>query len=68
MKGGDISYSQLAEDWLSHSCHILEIPFENSAYLSALKEAQQFLWADHDMDPVRCLIAFAQLSKLLYYV
>ncbi|XP_064982411.1 lysine-specific demethylase JMJ17-like isoform X1 [Musa acuminata AAA Group] len=53
VKGGDISYSQLAEDWLSHSCHILEIPFENSAYLSALKEAQQFLWADHDMDPVR---------------
>ncbi|URE27973.1 JmjC domain, hydroxylase [Musa troglodytarum] len=53
VKGGDISYSQLADDWLSHSCHILEIPFQNSAYLSVLKEAQQFLWADHDMDPVR---------------
>ncbi|WOL18229.1 lysine-specific demethylase 5B [Canna indica] len=53
MKGTEISYSQLAEDWLSHSCHILEIPFSDSVYHNVLTEAEQFLWADHDMDPVR---------------
>lgn len=56
VKGGLISYAQLAEDWLSNSCHILEIPFANSAYANALKEAEQFLWADHDMDPVRDMV------------
>lgn len=53
MKDGEISYLQHAEDWLSHSCHILEIPFSSFAYHGALIEAEQFLWADHDMDPVR---------------
>ncbi|XP_010934762.1 lysine-specific demethylase JMJ17 [Elaeis guineensis] len=53
VKGSLVCYAQLAEDWLSNSCHIFEIPFSNSAYASALKEAEQFLWADHDMDPVR---------------
>lgn len=53
VNGCHISYSQLAEDWLSNSCHLFEIPFSNTAYASALEEAEQFLWADHDMDMVR---------------
>ncbi|KAJ0966679.1 hypothetical protein J5N97_023596 [Dioscorea zingiberensis] len=56
VKSGLITYAQLAEDWLSNACHILEIPFANAAYSTALKEAEQFLWADHDMDPVRDMI------------
>jgi hypothetical protein len=43
---------QLAEDWLSNSYHILEMPFLDSNYHSALMDVQQFLWADHDMDSV----------------
>ncbi|XP_039134068.1 uncharacterized protein LOC120271455 isoform X1 [Dioscorea cayenensis subsp. rotundata] len=56
VKSGVITYAQLAEDWLSNACHILEIPFSNAAYTTALKEAEQFVWADHDMDPVRDVI------------
>ncbi|XP_042381828.1 lysine-specific demethylase 5B-like isoform X1 [Zingiber officinale] len=53
VKGCEISYLQLAKDWFSQSCHILESPFSDSTYNSSLTEAEQFLWADHDMDPVR---------------
>ncbi|XP_072993424.1 lysine-specific demethylase JMJ17 [Typha latifolia] len=53
VKGGRISYAQLAEDWLSKSYQILEMPFSDAAYNTALKEAEQFLWANHEMDPVR---------------
>lgn len=52
MKGGYISYAKLANDWLSNSGNIFEVPFSNVAYKKALKEAEQFLWADHDMDLV----------------
>ena len=47
-----ISYAQLAEDWLSKSDHILNTPFLDSAYATALEDAEQFLWGDHDMDSV----------------
>ncbi|KAJ1694608.1 hypothetical protein LUZ63_011306 [Rhynchospora breviuscula] len=53
MNGGTKSFVQLAEDWLSNSYHILEMPFSDSNYYSALMDAEQFLWADHDMDSVR---------------
>ncbi|ONK64081.1 uncharacterized protein A4U43_C07F21890 [Asparagus officinalis] len=53
VKTGQISYVQLAEQWLSNSCHLLELPFSNFTYKKALKEAEQFLWADHELDPVR---------------
>ncbi|XP_021735832.1 lysine-specific demethylase 5D-like [Chenopodium quinoa] len=53
VKGKQISLAQLAEDWLLNSCKISKLPFSSSAYRSALKEAQQFLWAGPEMDPVR---------------
>ncbi|XP_020112554.1 uncharacterized protein LOC109727081 isoform X2 [Ananas comosus] len=56
VKGGTISYTQLAEDWLSNSYHILEKPFSDAAYNTVLKDAEQFLWADHSMDPVRDMV------------
>lgn len=60
MKGGQISYAQLAEDWLSNACQLFEMPFSNAAYKKALKEAEQFLWADHDMDPVGSNVSNAE--------
>lgn len=53
VKGGHVTHAQLAENWLLNSCNILENPFSDSAYISALKGAEQFLWAGHEMDRVR---------------
>ena len=52
VKGGQISLCQLAEEWLLRSCKILQIPYSSDAYINALKEAEQFLWAGSEMDPV----------------
>lgn len=52
MKGKQISLAQLAEEWLLSSCKIFQLPFSSSAYVSALKEAQQFIWAGPEMDSV----------------
>uniref|UniRef100_A0A5B7BX15 Putative lysine-specific demethylase 5B isoform X4 n=1 Tax=Davidia involucrata TaxID=16924 RepID=A0A5B7BX15_DAVIN len=53
VKGGHISLAQLREEWLLRSCEILRIPYSSDAYINALKEAEQFLWAGSDMGPVR---------------
>ncbi|KVH95386.1 ARID/BRIGHT DNA-binding domain-containing protein [Cynara cardunculus var. scolymus] len=53
IKGGHMTIAQLAEEWLLRSCKILQMPYSNDAYASALKEAEQFLWAGSEMDPVR---------------
>ncbi len=47
-----MSYTQLAEDWLSKADHILHMPFLDTAYATALEDAEQFLWGDHNMDSV----------------
>ena len=47
-----VSYAQLAEDWISKSEHILQVPFLDRSYAIALEEAEQFLWGDHGMDSV----------------
>lgn len=52
-KGGHVTITQLAEAWLLRSCKILQMPYSNDAYAFALKEAEQFLWAGSEMDPVR---------------
>ncbi|CAN6162576.1 unnamed protein product [Urochloa humidicola] len=48
-----MSYAQLAEDWVSKSEQILQMPFLDRSYATALEEAEQFLWGDHGMDSVR---------------
>ncbi|XP_028088427.1 lysine-specific demethylase 5A isoform X1 [Camellia sinensis] len=53
VKGGHVTLAQLAEEWLLSSCKILQIPYSREAYIKALKEAEQFLWAGSEMDPVR---------------
>ncbi|XP_057525455.1 lysine-specific demethylase JMJ17 isoform X2 [Amaranthus tricolor] len=56
VKGKQISLAQLSEEWLLSYCKIFQEPFSSSAYVIALKEAQQFLWAGPDMDPVRDMV------------
>ncbi|PSS11412.1 Lysine-specific demethylase [Actinidia chinensis var. chinensis] len=55
VKRGQVTLAQLAEEWLLSSCKILQIPYSREAYAKALKEAEQFLWAGSEMDPVRDL-------------
>lgn len=43
---------QLAEEWLLRSHEVLKNSYDKDAYASALKEAEQFLWAGSEMDHV----------------
>lgn len=52
VKGCRATHVQLAEDWILSTIKILQSPFSDSAFGSALREAQQFLWAGPEMDPV----------------
>ncbi|XP_008437262.1 lysine-specific demethylase JMJ17 isoform X3 [Cucumis melo] len=56
VKGGRVTLSQLAEKWLLHSKKVLQDPFSNEACVKALREAEQFLWAGHEMDHVRDVV------------
>ncbi|CAK9141883.1 unnamed protein product [Ilex paraguariensis] len=53
LKGRHVTHTQLAEEWLLTCCKILQNPYSSDAYTNALKEAEQFLWAGSEMDPVR---------------
>ncbi|KAM2673879.1 hypothetical protein EV2_015129 [Malus domestica] len=53
VKGGHATFAQLAEQWLLRSCKISQNPFSRDEYVSLLKEAEQFLWAGSEMNPVR---------------
>lgn len=52
MKGAHVTHAQLAEQWFSQACKILQSPFSGDAYTILLKEAEQFLWAGAEMDSV----------------
>ena len=52
MKGGHVSLAKLAEEWILRSSKIFQIPFSRDAYVNALKETEQFLWAGSEMDAV----------------
>ncbi|XP_022720178.1 lysine-specific demethylase 5B isoform X3 [Durio zibethinus] len=56
VKGAHVTHAQLAEQWLSRSCKILQNPFSGDAYTNLLKEAEQFLWAGSEMDAVRNVV------------
>ncbi|GAV57946.1 PHD domain-containing protein/ARID domain-containing protein/JmjC domain-containing protein/JmjN domain-containing protein/zf-C5HC2 domain-containing protein/PLU-1 domain-containing protein [Cephalotus follicularis] len=53
VKGSRVSMVQLAEQWLLRSCKVLQNPYSSDAYITLLKESEQYLWAGADMDPVR---------------
>ncbi|XVF51494.1 hypothetical protein PTKIN_Ptkin04bG0189600 [Pterospermum kingtungense] len=56
VKGAYVTHAQLAEQWLSQSGKILQSPFSSDAYTNLLKEAEQFIWAGSEMDPVRNVV------------
>ncbi|KAM3396817.1 lysine-specific demethylase 5A [Capsicum galapagoense] len=56
IKGGSITQMQLAEEWLRKFSKLLQNPYSSDAYRRAIKEAKQFMWAGHEMDPVRDLV------------
>ncbi|KAF8033026.1 hypothetical protein BT93_D1803 [Corymbia citriodora subsp. variegata] len=55
VKGGHATLAHLARRWLSQSTNALKNPFSKDNYRKLLKEAEQFLWAGSDMDPVRSM-------------
>ncbi|KAJ0048148.1 hypothetical protein Pint_15199 [Pistacia integerrima] len=52
VKGGRITFSHLAGQWLLHSSEVLNNLYSSDAFASLLKEAEQFLWAGPEMDQV----------------
>uniref|UniRef100_A0A2P2MIT6 Transcription factor n=1 Tax=Rhizophora mucronata TaxID=61149 RepID=A0A2P2MIT6_RHIMU len=56
VKGGHISLAQLTEQWLSRSFEVFHSPYCCDAYATQLKEAEQFLWAGIEVDPVRNVV------------
>lgn len=52
VKGGQVTFNQLAEQWLMRSSKVFQNTYSRDVYVAALKEAQQFLWAGEEMDPV----------------
>lgn len=52
VKGGRITFSHLAEQWLLHSSEVLNNLYSSDAFAALLKEAEQFLWAGPEMDKV----------------
>ncbi|KAK0586724.1 hypothetical protein LWI29_011387 [Acer saccharum] len=56
VKGGRVTLSQLAEGWLLRSRKIFQNPFCSDACATLLREAEQFLWAGSEMDPVRLMV------------
>ncbi|KAL6544031.1 hypothetical protein OROGR_010528 [Orobanche gracilis] len=53
VKGDHVTHLQLAQEWILRSSKILEHPYSRNAYVSAIEEAEQFLWAGSEMDLVR---------------
>ncbi|XP_027915357.1 lysine-specific demethylase rbr-2 isoform X3 [Vigna unguiculata] len=56
VKGGSITFAQLATEWLLQSSSILQNVFLKDAFVTALRKAEQFLWAGSEMDSVRDMV------------
>ncbi|KAF5729995.1 lysine-specific demethylase 5B isoform X2 [Tripterygium wilfordii] len=53
VKSGNVTFGQLAEKWILRSCKISQNPYSADEYATLLKDAEQFLWAGYEMDPMR---------------
>ncbi|XP_027329808.1 lysine-specific demethylase 5B isoform X2 [Abrus precatorius] len=56
VKGSTISFAELATKWLVQSSIILQNDFLSDAFATALRKAEQFLWAGSEMDSVRDMV------------
>lgn len=55
VKGRNITYKELAEAWLASARAILRSSISQDDINDILKQAEQFLWAGHEMDAVRSI-------------
>jgi hypothetical protein len=58
VKGSSITFTQLATEWLLQSSTILQNVFVTDASVTALRKAEQFLWAGSEMDSVSSTCVF----------
>lgn len=62
VEGGRITLSHLAGNWLFRSSEVLNNLYSSDAFATLLKEAEQFLWAGHEMDLVSLKPSSASFS------
>eukprot|EP01018_Ginkgo_biloba_P033354 Gb_26073 [translate_table: standard] len=55
VKGRHVTHTELAEAWLTSARNMLRSPISQANIEDLLKQAEQFLWAGHEMDPVRAM-------------
>ncbi|XP_057817430.2 lysine-specific demethylase JMJ17 isoform X1 [Cryptomeria japonica] len=55
VQGRSVTHRELAEAWLASARNILCNPISEANINDLLKEAEQFLWAGHEMDLVRSM-------------
>lgn len=58
MNGSSITFTELATEWLLQSSTILQNVFVTDASITALRKAEQFLWAGSEMDSVSSSYVF----------
>lgn len=56
VNGSSITFTELATEWLLQSSTILQNVFVTDASITALRKAEQFLWAGSEMDSVRDMV------------
>ncbi|KAJ7952318.1 Transcription factor jumonji (JmjC) domain protein [Quillaja saponaria] len=56
VKGGLVTFTQIAAEWLLKSTKILRSPFSSDAILAALRQAEQFLWGGPEINVVRDVV------------
>lgn len=60
VNGSSITFTQLATEWLLQSSTILQNVFVTDASITALRKAEQFLWAGSEMDSVSSSYVFCR--------
>ncbi|GAB4825256.1 hypothetical protein Ancab_008128 [Ancistrocladus abbreviatus] len=65
VKDKQVGLAELAEQWILSSCKIFQLPFSGEAYSKALKEAEQFVWAGQEMDPVSAIFSSVNVRDMV---
>ncbi|GAB4849576.1 hypothetical protein Ancab_004371 [Ancistrocladus abbreviatus] len=65
VKDKQVGLVELAEQWILSSCKIFQLPFSGEAYSKALKEAEQFVWAGQEMDPVSAIFSSVNVRDMV---
>ncbi|GAB4830743.1 hypothetical protein Ancab_004775 [Ancistrocladus abbreviatus] len=65
VKDKQVGLAELAEQWILSSCKIFQLLFSGKAYSKALKEAEQFVWAGQEMDPVSAIFSSVNVRDMV---